>query len=95
MKIVVIFSASHYRRLLSHLFSGSSEQGAFLFATEYRTKMEAVFRVNDIRSVPNDGWDYQERAYLELKESEKVKVMRIAKARGCSLIECHSHRTPM
>lgn len=33
-------------------------------------------------------------ARMELSEKEKVRVMLAARAKGCSLIECHSHRHP-
>ena len=92
MEACVIIKPEDYRKLKVHLFKGTTEQGAFLFVKEYEDGNCLQLIVDEVYLVPEDAWDHRSRAYLELSNEEKVKIMQAAKKKGSSLIECHSHR---
>ncbi len=81
-----------YCSLVNHLFIGRKEQGAFLFADAIKEKRKLELRVNDAHLIPSKGWAIQSEYHLELRDDEKVNIMKIAKAKGSHLIEFHSHR---
>jgi hypothetical protein len=93
-KAIVVIGHRYYVKLMTHLFHGTTEQGAFLFVTEQDDNGNILLLVNDIYLVPEEGWDHRSWAYLELNEKEKVKIMLMAREKGCCLVECHSHRFP-
>jgi hypothetical protein len=94
MGVNILIPEELHKALMKHLFKGSKEQGAFLFATDSTSSLEMNLKVEDIYLIPPEAWDAQESYYLELSEEEKVKVMIMARRRDCNLIECHSHRSP-
>jgi len=77
--------------LMSHLFQGDVEQGAFLLAQA--EKYRSVFQLSafELIRIPPTGWNIQSAYHLELSEAERARIMKSARDRGCSLIECHSH----
>lgn len=85
MKLVI--AESLFTRLYDHLFQSDLEQGAFLFGA---TRGD-IFVVDDLYAVPSSGWDVQLEVYLEMKDSERAKIMRMAAGRRCGVVDCHSH----
>jgi hypothetical protein len=76
-----------FSRFHAHLFQGDLEQGAFLFGNV----TDALFIVDEMYTVPSEGWDVQLDVYLEMKDAERGKIMQIATKSGASVIDCHSH----
>ena len=83
----VIVPDSVFQRLHAHLFQDELEQEAFLFGRVTADEL----RVEDLYVVPSGGWDVQLEVYLEMKDSERGKIMQMAIERQCDLIDCHSH----
>jgi hypothetical protein len=75
----------------SHLFQNELEQGAFLFAEAKRNGVGLELRVSDFYLVPRRGWEVQMEVYLQMKDSERAKIMRIARDKNLCAIDCHSH----
>jgi hypothetical protein len=92
MGVNVIIPERLYRSLAKHLFKGSLEQGAFLFATDSSISGEPALEVKNLYLIPSEAWDVHSPYYLELKDTEKVRIMKMARQLDCHLIECHSHR---
>src|SRR5262245_24501650 len=78
--------------LRSHLFGNDLEQGAFLFA-EAKADDSGVLQltVEDLYLVPSRGWEVQMEGYLEMKDSERAKIMKLAREKSLCAIDCHSH----
>jgi hypothetical protein len=93
MSFNMLISENLYRALRKHLFKGKEEQGAFLFAIDATGFSEMTLKVEDVYLIPPEAWDVQKSYYLELSQTEKVKIMLMARKRNCHLIECHSHRS--
>jgi hypothetical protein len=92
MDVKIFIPEKMYEALRKHLFKGSKEQGAFLFATDSIRSSEIILTVKEFYLIPLAAWDIQDVYYLELSQEEKVKVMIMAKNLNCHPIECHSHR---
>src|SRR5262245_21120196 len=74
-----------------HLFQNSLGQGALLFASGRRNDHELVLTAEDFHLVPKDGWEVQLEVYLQMKDSERAKIMKLARDKDLSVIDCHSH----
>ena len=83
---VIIFTALH-----RHFFQNDLEQGAFLFARAEATSTGLRLVVEDYYLVPPSGWERQMDIYLQMRDAERAKIMKLARARGASAIDCHSH----
>lgn len=83
----LVIAESMYARLYDHLFQSDLEQGAFLFGAARGDS----FVVDNLYAVPSSGWDVQLEVYLEMKDSERAKIMHIAANRQCGVVDCHSH----
>lgn len=77
--------------LYKHLFKNELEQGAFLFAEPDKTHDTLNIMVKDYYLVQKEGWQVQHEVYLEMKDTERAKIMHIACLSGYSIIDCHSH----
>jgi proteasome lid subunit RPN8/RPN11 len=77
--------------LRRHFFQNSLEQGAFLFARVEQKGESLDFFVVDQYLVPESGWERQHEVYLQMKDSERAKIMKMARDKGLSAIDCHSH----
>ena len=77
--------------LRRHLFQNEIEQGAFLFARTETGEQTLSLVVEDFYLVPADGWDVQMDVYLQMKDSERAKIMQMARAKNLCAIDCHSH----
>jgi hypothetical protein len=77
--------------LRRHLFQNDLEQGAFLFARTVRSREELNLAVEDFYLVPPNGWETQMDVYLEMKDSERAKIMKLARDKDLAAIDCHSH----
>src|SRR5213076_1446203 len=74
-----------------HLLQNDLEQGAFLFATVSEAGGGLHLDVVDHYLVPAEGWEAQEDVFLKMADSERAKIMQIARAKGLAAIDCHSH----
>lgn len=91
MKYRVSIPYALERTLMRHLFQGDLEQGGFLFARVVESGEEVLVIAADAYLVQPDGWEKQTEDYLELKDSERAKIMKIARDGDFALIDCHSH----
>lgn len=91
MKYVLVIPQHVERTLRDHLFQSELEQAAFLFARPVEISDELRMEATDIYAVPREGWDVQLEVYLELNDSERAKIMKMARDRGLAIIDCHSH----
>ena len=76
-----------FEQLRSFFFQSNLEQGAFLFANAKGPHIEVV----DAYFIPPEGWSVQMDVYLEMEDSERGKIMQMARQKGCAVIDCHSH----
>jgi len=74
-----------------HLFQNEIEQGAFLFARTEVLGDDLALVVVDSYLVPARGWEMQMDVYLQMKDSERAKIMKMARAKNLCAIDCHSH----
>jgi len=91
MKRIIIIPAAIAEALRAHLFQDELEQGAFLFAQADERVGTLSLRVVDVYLVPPTGWQIQEEVYLEMKDAERAKIMKMARDRSFAAIDCHSH----
>jgi hypothetical protein len=91
MNRVIVIPAVIEESLRKYLFQSELEQGAFLFADVSQSSKELNLAVQDIYLVPPDGWQVQLEVYLEMKDSERSKIMALARKSGFAVIDCHSH----
>jgi len=78
-------------KLQTHLFQNQLEQGAFLFAKVNRSQDLVNFQVVEMYQIPSEGWEVQLEVYLEMRDSERAKIMQMARSIECAAIDCHSH----
>jgi hypothetical protein len=91
MKRVITLLTGIEEKLRKHLFQNELEQGAFLFADVNQNAKDLELKVRDVYLVPEDGWQVQLEVYLEMKDSERSKIMALARKGGFAVIDCHSH----
>lgn len=91
MKKVIVIPGTKYRVLRRHLFQNKVEQGAFLFARTEATPTELRMIVEDHYLVPAHGWEVQMEVYLQMRDSERAKIMKRAGNKNLAAIDCHSH----
>lgn len=77
--------------LRRHFFQSEVEQGAFLFAEARSKNGELNLVVADYYLVPASGWEVQAEVYLQMKDSERAKIMKLAREKNLCAIDCHSH----
>lgn len=91
MKMIINIPKEIKRALDRHLFQNRLEQGSFLFSVYKESPDEIVFDVTEQYLVPREGWQIQSSVHLELRDTERARIMKIARDRKCALIDCHSH----
>lgn len=91
MKVVAVLPFDLGQQLSGHLLQGDLEQGAFLFATSTFLDDDLILTADRVYRVPPDGWEVQTQDYLQLKDTERAKIMKFARDGGYALIDCHSH----
>jgi hypothetical protein len=77
--------------LKKHLFQNDLEQAAFLFSQYEETAGSIIFRPVEMYAVPPQAWDVQLDVYLQMSDSERAKILKMARDKGLALIDCHSH----
>jgi len=87
----IIIPSAIAETLRQHFFKSELEQGAFLFADAYRNGGELQLNVADIYLVPPRGWEVQMEVYLQMKDSERAKIMKLAREKNLCAVDCHSH----
>lgn len=87
----IIISCSIAGTLRQHFFQNEVEQGAFLFAEEKREDGDLNLVIADFYLVPPRGWEVQMEIYLQMKDSERAKIMKLAREKNLCAIDCHSH----
>jgi hypothetical protein len=91
MKNVIVISETIYKPLRKHLFQSRVEQGAFLFARTETDAAELRLIVENHYLVPARGWEVQMEVYLQMRDSERAKIMKRARDKNLAAIDCHSH----
>lgn len=91
MKTKILIPEPLEHILREHLFSGAVEQGAFLFAHFEQREAVLALEAKEAYLIPPDAWTIQTEAHLELKNSERAKIMHFARKNALAAIECHSH----
>ena len=86
----ITISSELYRRMLEHLFSGRTEQLAFLLATMAESDRE-TFRVFDLYCVPSMAFSVQTAYHINLGDEVRAQMIKWAWDNQSSLIEVHSH----
>lgn len=87
----IIIPENIYRDVYSHLLQNELEQAAFLFANENTSPSTCELLVKDAYLVHGEGWETQEDIHLEMKDTERAKIMALARKGNFSVIDCHSH----
>ena len=77
--------------LREHFFKNELEQGAFLFAQLSQEGGDLTLLAADYYLVPAQAWEVQIEVYLEMKDSERGKIMKLAREKNLCAIDCHSH----
>ncbi len=91
MKCIISIPLDIEQKVRAHLFQNDLEQGAFLMANSTLHKNRLILNVGDTYLVPKEGWQIQHNLYLEMKDSERAKIMNIARLGNYAVIDCHSH----
>lgn len=91
MKNHIIIPSDVGREMRHHFFQNDVEQGAFLFAEAKREGETLNLIVADCYLIPARGWDVQVEVYLQMKDSERAKIMMLARQKNLCAIDCHSH----
>lgn len=91
MKTSIFIPAMIADTLRAHLFQNEVEQGAFLFARAEQTADTLSLVAEESYLVPARGWEVQMDVYLQMKDSERGKIMQMARAKKLCAIDCHSH----
>ncbi len=90
MKNIIVIPETLACSMRKHLFQNEKEQGAFLFA-QAQEREGVTLHVQDVYLVPTRAWDVQMDVYLEMKDSERAKIMKAARDKNLCAIDCHSH----
>lgn len=91
MKNIITIPAATVDALRRHFFQSEVEQGAFLFARPERNEAELRMVVEDFYLVPPRGWEVQVEVYLQMRDSERARIMKLARDKNLAAIDCHSH----
>lgn len=91
MKITIAMPEKIAAILKKHFFQNELEQGAFLFARSEESPECLTLHVEDYHLVPPTAWEVQLEIYLQMRDSERAKIMKIARDRNLCAIDCHSH----
>lgn len=91
LKRIIIIQYSLVITLKKHLFQNKVEQGAFLFSKVLESPEELRLEAVDLYCVPPDGWEVQEKYFLEMKNDERARIMKIARDGDFAIVDCHSH----
>lgn len=90
MAAQITISSELYRRLHEHLFSGRTEQLAFLLATTGESYRETL-HVSDLYCVPARAFSVQTAYHINLGDEVRAQMIKWAWDNQSSLIEAHSH----
>jgi hypothetical protein len=91
MNASIVIPSAIAESLRRHLFQNDLEQGAFLFARAGQSADGLSLVVEDSYLVPTSGWEVQMEVYLQMKDSERAKIMQLARTKDLCAIDCHSH----
>ena len=91
MNCKISIPSSIVETLRRHFFQNEVEQGAFLFAEAKRENGKLNLVVADYYLVPASGWEVQAEVYLQMRDSERAKIMKLAREKNLCAIDCHSH----
>lgn len=91
MNNTIVISSGIASTLRQHFFHNEFEQGAFLFADAKREAGGLQLVVADFYLVPARGWEVQMQVYLQMKDSERARIMKLAREKNLCAIDCHSH----
>ncbi|ALA59344.1 hypothetical protein [Nitrospira moscoviensis] len=88
MKIAL--SQEIYSRLIKHLFSGKTEQVAFLLGMP--TDTSPRIRLEQLLCIPPEGFTIQSEYHVSLTDETRAHVIKWAWDHQACLVEAHSHR---
>lgn len=91
MDAVLHISTGTYETIKAHLLQNRLEQVVFAFATVVRSTEALTFDTQAYRLVPPEGFSYQTEYGVELTDTERANVIKMAWDNGSSLVELHSH----
>lgn len=91
MRVSIDIDRPDYERVRAHLLGGPLEDAAFLFADEVPDAGSLRLRVCGVHLVPPDAWRVRSVDALELSDDERARLLREARSRRATLIDCHSH----
>jgi len=91
MKHIIVISAAQAVTLKNHFFKNELEQGAFLFSDVVESPNDLHLRVKELYLIPHNSWQIQSEHYLEMKDTERARIMKMARDRQMAIIDCHSH----
>jgi hypothetical protein len=91
VKNAIVIPSATARTLRGHFFQNEVEQGAFLFARPDTAAAGVRLVVEDLYLVPPLGWEVQMEVYLQMRDSERAKIMKLARDKNLAAIDCHSH----
>src|SRR5882724_10124968 len=91
MRNNIIIPSKIAETLHRHFFQNEVEQGAFSFAEAKRENEALNIIAADCYLVPASGWEVQMEVYLQMKDSERGKIMKLARDKNLCAIDCHSH----
>ena len=91
MKNIITIPIATVEMLRRHFFQSELEQGAFLFARPEQGDCGLRMIVEDFYLVPPRGWEVQMEVYLQMRDSERAKIMKLARDKNLAAIDCHSH----
>jgi len=91
MKHAIVIPAHIERELLAHFFQNHLEQGAFLFSRTDAQPDGIVVEAKSAYFVPPEGWEVQHELYLEMRDAERAKIMKMARDTNSGVVDCHSH----
>jgi hypothetical protein len=91
MKTKIIIPADIEENLLAHFFQNTVEQGAFLFSRTEVSGDAVCLNVKSAYLVPPEGWEVQHELYLEMRDDERAKIMKLARDQASGVVDCHSH----
>lgn len=87
----IIIPTAIAEKVHAHFFQNEVEQGAFLFAEAVQDEFSLDLVVSDFYLVPSRAWEVQMNIYLQMKDSERANIMKMAREKKLCTIDCHSH----
>ena len=79
MRYVIVIPREIERAVKAYLFRDGVEQGVFLFSRTWESPDELSMEAIDYYLIPSTAWEEQSDFYLQLKDSERARIMKRAR----------------